>query len=662
MVKFRRRTNRPNIERNSIGRNSVCYGILFVILVLVAFFNSLNRSKYDLNNAVLKSARQQTASQNTPPNVKANDDKKGSGEISVIENKTHVLPEVSSQDSTVNKEEGKSAEAKDKAPDSPKESLDKAVNDESEGGTADSEKKATDHFKESPEEIVKNVTELKSSEAEGSPVHILQCETLGGPDNKYATDEMMYWSDIPSDARFVSPFKSLDLKEGREKFITFEPDVGAFNNMRMAWENIVALAVSTGRTLVMLPERYMPMIAEGTKGQKNEFTFKDFYLMQEIEQEHPGLKIMGMEQFLRQSVGGGYLPDPPNNEFNWDNKDLDELLEYLQTNAYSGSWKPGECVCVFPTDTNYTSVLQDLREVLAEHRAGKSQFGQFIAHPTPVNASVKDRFREIQDGRKKFCTYTEEMRNATVVHFGVDNEIGQRLLVPFEAFHFFESWKQDLWLKRFIRDHMRYRDEFMCAAARIVRAIRDRAKANLQKRLNTTDEGILGEFNTAHIRRGDFADQYAHTQLSADSLRAKSQNYFEKGSTLYILTDEKDKKFFQPLKEEYDVCFLEDFFELLEDVNTNYYGMIEQLIAARGKVFIGTYLSTFSAHINRLRGYYSTKKKLPGYQDGIIDSYYFDHDPNTAKVMRKYFPVHGPYWAREFPVAWRDIDYGIDGA
>ena len=34
----------------------------------------------------------------------------------------------------------------------------------------------------------------------------------------------------------------------------------------------------------------------------------------------------------------------------------------------------------------------------------------------------------------------------------------------------------DLWMKRFMRDHVRYVDEIQCAAARVVQAMRQKAK------------------------------------------------------------------------------------------------------------------------------------------------------------------------------------------
>ena len=61
----------------------------------------------------------------------------------------------------------------------------------------------------------------------------LSCTKHGGPPDEIAA-EMVYWSDIPSDSQFVSPFK----KEGATKYMTFEPDGGEFLLLTFA-ENFI---------------------------------------------------------------------------------------------------------------------------------------------------------------------------------------------------------------------------------------------------------------------------------------------------------------------------------------------------------------------------------------------------------------------------------------
>ena len=231
--------------------------------------------------------------------------------------------------------------------------------------------------------------------------------------------------------------------------------------------------------------------------------------------------------------------------------------------------------------------------------------------PLAVDAPAIDRMRQALHQRE-LCIYDEEMQRAPVVHFMCYHKQKIRLLVHFYAFQFFEDWRQDTWMKRFVRDHLRYIDEIQCAAARIINAVRDRARER-----NQSNQG--GLFDTMHIRRGDF--QFKDTRVDADIIYNNVKDVLTENATVYIATDERDKAFFAPLAEHYDVCFLNDYIHLVKDLNSNYYGMLEQLIASKGRIFVGTYWSTFTGYITRMKGYYIDKHKLEGYKDGTQVSY-----------------------------------------
>ena len=83
------------------------------------------------------------------------------------------------------------------------------------------------------------------------------------------------------------------------------------------------------------------------------------------------------------------------------------------------------------------------------------------------------------------------------------------------------------------------------------------------------------------------------------------------------------------------------------------------MICSKSNVFFGTWFSTFSGYINRLRGYYITKHKLEGYKDGTMKSWYLTPEDRRDE-MQIYKPSRKPFYIREFPVSWRDIDIGID--
>jgi hypothetical protein len=95
------------------------------------------------------------------------------------------------------------------------------------------------------------------------------------------------------------------------------------------------------------------------------------------------------------------------------------------------------------------------------------------------------------------------------------------------------------------RDHVRYTDEIQCAAARIVHGMREHAR-----KYNPTGnpEGL---FDTFHVRRGDF--QFKKTRISAEEIYENTKDVLTANSSIFIATDERDKKFFDPLREHYDV-------------------------------------------------------------------------------------------------------------
>lgn len=86
--------------------------------------------------------------------------------------------------------------------------------------------------------------------------------------------------------------------------------------------------------------------------------------------------------------------------------------------------------------------------------------------------------------------------------------------------------------------------------------------------------------------------------------------------------------------------------------------MIDQLVASRGRTFVGCWFSTFTGYINRLRGYHSDLNQMDGYEMGIIDSYYYATPAHKTK-MRDYWPIKKAFYAREFPASWRNIDHDI---
>lgn len=241
------------------------------------------------------------------------------------------------------------------------------------------------------------------------------------------------------------------------------------------------------------------------------------------------------------------------------------------------------------------------------------------------------------------------MQNEKYLHTTGDNQSGTRLLAHFYSLLFFEDWHHDIWVKRFVRDHIRYVDGLQCAAARIVNELRQISRQNGNPE---------GDFDSFHIRRGDFLAFQQGSQVNADEIYKNSRSVLEEGSVVFIASDEKDKSFFSPLRKHYHLHFLDNFMHLIEGISPTKYGLLDQLVASRGRTFVGLYYSTFTGYINRMRAYHSQKDKSPGYEDGIIRSYFYA-ERRFKYAMRQYHSMSWPIWAREFPTAWRDIDHDV---
>ena len=309
------------------------------------------------------------------------------------------------------------------------------------------------------------------------------------------------------------------------------------------------------------------------------------------------------------------------------------------------NWKPSDCLPAFPSSGNHkdVAILQDL----AQQAKKRTEPGD----PVPVDSDPLPRLEEALAGRHKLCIYDEEMQKEPTIHFQMNHKQNLRLLVHFYGFLFFEDWKEDLFMKRFIRDHVRYIDPIQCAAARIVAKIRERARQRDPK------GNPSGFYDSFHIRRGDF--QFKDTRIEVDEIFENSKAELTPNSTIFIATDERKKEFFDPLRQQYDLWFLDDFKAELQGLNTNYYGMVDQLVASRGRIFFGCWHSTFTGFIMRIRGYHSHNEMAPGYQDGALLTTYYYATKERKLEMHKYAPLRNGFFNREFPMSWRDIDKGI---
>lgn len=231
--------------------------------------------------------------------------------------------------------------------------------------------------------------------------------------------------------------------------------------------------------------------------------------------------------------------------------------------------------------------------------------------------------------------YQKEIHTEKFIHWD-SAHLEYRLINHFYAFLHFTNSTIDNHYKRLVRDTLHYRDEVFCTAGKIVHALQREA---------ALPSSTPSFFSALHVRRGDL--QFKEVKISAEEWYNNSKELWRPNELLYIATDEKNKTWFEPIQKHRPIKFLDDYSEMagLANVDSVYIGLIETIIASHGRTFVGTWFSTFSNYINRLRGYNGRSME---------DSWY-SYLPRKSKMHGWEYP-NGNYGAREFPIAWVGID------
>jgi hypothetical protein len=146
-------------------------------------------------------------------------------------------------------------------------------------------------------------------------------------------------------------------------------------------------------------------------------------------------------------------------------------------------------------------------------------------------------------------------------------------------------------VKMYVCKHVHYKSEIFEVAAKLVRWLKD----------------VHGEYYSMHMRRGDFVTtpQFSSTCIPICDVMKNIAPHVPLQSCLYISTNSNDLNEINEMKSKYKIITFVDVLNGMNAVSINpaFYGIIEQIICSRGIKFISHPLSTFSTHVNRLRGY-----------------------------------------------------------
>jgi hypothetical protein len=421
-------------------------------------------------------------------------------------------------------------------------------------------------------------------------------------------DDIAYWNDPQGtrDEEFVSPYLT-----PKDHYLTFEPDPGGWNNIRMSMEIMFVLAAVTGRTLVLPPNAPFYLLGQGEKGARS---FGNFFPL-----EHPQfkkrVKVITMKDFVEKE--GKSLLELPDDEM----KTLAPISEM--------------CLHQPKSEIRCEILFTHLRKVGFQPDMGASPdeqclvFDEDAFHGRKVAAEAQERVSRFCGWRRKPYYYDQDLHGPQLIHWDASNADKHRLLNHFYTFMFFTDPVTDNYYKRFVRDFLHYKDLIYCAAGKIVHALNNEGKS----------------WSSLHVRRGDF--QYKQVKLPAEELYNNTKEIWQSGEILFIATDERNKTFFDPLKQNHELRFLDDYWDMakLGDLDSTFLGMVDTIVASHGRVFAGTWFSTFTGYINRMRGYVGHS----------MHNSWYSWLERKQQMLNWTYP-NGNYPAREWPLGWVGID------
>lgn len=423
------------------------------------------------------------------------------------------------------------------------------------------------------------------------------------------THSMMYWAHsnpVPKPSHgelFAAP--------AEPHYITWEQDFAGMNNVRYQVEVLVVMGHLFRRTLVMPDHLTSSMDHLHEFGRQQLADFFDFHDLS------TWVPVITMQQYL--DVRGVAADDEIRH-------DTGKLRDYLR--GEQEGW-----TTVYPKwDANGEVMPVPYEEYPLIHTRQNPSWDQF-----------KQR-------ASKVLRYDQEMQQARSLHFKTEGEY--RLFGNLAGFWFWptQGW-QDYYMAG-MRDHFHFHHDIVANASRIVH--------HLHKRF-----GVEG-FNCLHDRVDDFKAQFPHYFIDEHKLREHVQMVLGDSTLpLYIATKQVNESRFAPLHEVYtQVVYLKDVVDdVLPGINPMYLGPIEQMVCSVATRFVGTFGSTFSGFVHRLRGhqhpglvpdkgvYYTNFPFQPEEYADLIAN-------NEPWAKTVWWPQEGrrlfadAMWAREFSLTW----------
>ena len=352
--------------------------------------------------------------------------------------------------------------------------------------------------------------------------------------------------------------------------------------------------------------------------------YADFFPLDKLP-----IEIISMKEFLQREAGKLFqLPSSPTER---------ETLELAAEACDKRAKAQGPCTAV----ANFLDQIGYNPGWSATHTC--VVFDEVAFTTGTPSAAAQQIVQEYCGDKRTPAFWNQTVASQDILHFPAGSK-DYRLLNHFYGMIYFSDPVHSHYFKRFVRDYLHYHDAIYCAAGKVVQAVQLEGKS----RGFTVDDEGAGGYSAMHIRRGDL--QYKRVKISAKEWYQNTNEIWLDKEILYIATDERNKTFFDDLAIHYELRFLDDYWEVagLGNVDPNYMGMIDTIVASRGRAFAGTFFSTFTGYINRLRGYHGMSMK---------DSWY-SFLPKKEH-MHEWTTIDHVAYAFEWPDGWIGIDADV---
>jgi len=323
---------------------------------------------------------------------------------------------------------------------------------------------------------------------------------------------------------------------------------------------------------------------------------------------------------------------------------LDDYFDFEDFNYFVPTIRWSEFVKIYPNNLHENKIegIERIAYVLEDWAWDKIWLFRNY-DPVAPNSEEGKRIRQFANGRgintfEQIASFNNKHRIIYVPQ--------RKIFGIFHTIFYLPDVQTERWLKESMKAYVHYQPIIFHQAARIIAS-------------------LSNNYGAYHIRITDFRQAYSWEVISGVNMISNTKEIlstFNVNNTLYIASDESNKESFKTeyiIKFEelgYNVITFNDVKHLIPDAKPYHYGIIEAIVCAYAKAFIGTKLSTFTAFIWRLRffmrnelGCFFTTVKFPtGYS-------------HTVPVPNWSGEWSGAIWGRDYPSVLYDWNATFTG-